>query len=154
MGAIAEIKNRDKQEEELISQIESYYNQGKKSLAEGDFLSAIVKFNHVIKMEKDLCIVYTPYAEQYIRQAKERIEEKEGADLESTEKKVKEEQKEAGQENSGMLEYTIGEGDELYVSVWQEEKSERGSNRASGRKDIFSFGWRYPCRGIDLFSTK
>lgn len=143
VGATAQIKNRDidKQEEELISQIESYYNQGKKSLAEGNFLAAIVKFNHVIKLEKDLYIVYTPYAEQYIRQAKEKIEEKEEQrDIDLIASKT--------QENTGILEYTIGEGDELYISVWQEENLKAEAIVRPDGKISFPLAGDIPAAGL------
>lgn len=127
MRVKAEIKdsNVNKQEEELISQIESYYSQGKKSIAEENFLAAIVKFNHVINLEKGLCIVYTPYAAQYILQAKGKIREQEGASLKYEEKKIEKPHIDAvapaGEKKSKISEYVIGEEDELFISVWQEE---------------------------------
>lgn len=129
--AEAGLKDTNKREEKLVSQIESYYNQGKKSFAKGDFLIAIVKFNHVIRLEKDLYIVYTPYAKQYIQQAQEKIKAQEELGLTSDiEKKPEEKQTAVSGEKETtvpeektpeILEYTISKADVLYISVWQEE---------------------------------
>ncbi len=130
------------QEKKIISQIKSYYNQGKKSIGKGDFLTAIVKFNRVIDLEKDLCLVYTPYAKQYIQLAQEEIREKEEQKLRLNIKKEPPEMKTASSNKpedaavkkaipevsasnetspKGEIEYTIAEADILYISVWQEE---------------------------------
>ncbi|MEA3560292.1 MAG: polysaccharide biosynthesis/export family protein [Candidatus Omnitrophota bacterium] len=125
------IKNRDidKQEEKIISQIEFYYNQGKENLAKGKFLTAIVKFNNVIKLEKDFYIAYTPYAKEYIQRAQERIKEKETRSLSLDIGKKPEERRAAAKSEAGPLnksyEYTIGEADVLYVHIWQEETLSR-----------------------------
>jgi len=123
-------KNTGKQEEEMISQIESCYNQGKKSLAEGKFLAAIVKFNHVIELEKDFYVVYTPYAKEHIQRTQEKIREKETAKLpieKKPEKKRITTSNEAESPDNEVesidktYEYTISESDTLYISIWQEE---------------------------------
>ena len=113
-GAELRAENIDKREKKIISQIKSYYTQGKKSLARKKFLTAIAKFNRVIELEEDFYIVYTPYAKEYIRQAQEKISEKERMN-------VKLDIKKEPKGTSKSLEYTIGEADVLYVSVWQEE---------------------------------
>lgn len=130
---VSEVRAKDinKQEKKIVSQIESYYNQGKKSLADGDFLTAIVKFNRVIELEEDFYVVYTPYAKQYIHLAQEEIRQKEEKNLKfDIEKKPEEKQTLTSNEpettafkedTSEIIEYTISEADVLYISVWQEE---------------------------------
>ncbi|MFH1783728.1 MAG: polysaccharide biosynthesis/export family protein [bacterium] len=124
-------EDRTKQEKKIVSQIESSYNQGKKSLADEDFLTAIVEFNRVIELEKGFYTVYTPYAEKYIQQAQEEIRQKEEK-VPEVDVEKKQEEKEAltgskpqesvdKEDTAKVIEYTISAEDVLYISVWQEE---------------------------------
>ena len=165
--ATARTRSRDidKQEKKKISQIESYYNKGKENLVEGNFLAAIVNFNHVIELEKDFYIVYTPYAKEYIQQAEGEIREKESINLDfDIEKKPKEKEivisdkaettVSEAEASPKIYEYTISEADILYISVWEEESlSQEVIVRPDG-KISFPLAGDIPVAGLTFTQLK
>ena len=157
VAAALRIKNSstDKQEEKLIAQIEYYYNQGKESFAKGEFLTAIVKFSNVIKLEKDFYIVYTPYAKEYIQRVQEKIRKKETENL-NVEKKTEERQPLTSNKvkSPTTYEYTISEGDVLYIYIWQEETLSQEVIVRPDRKISFPLAGDIPAAGLTFPQLK
>ncbi len=97
-------KNAAQDEQTRLTQIESYYQAGKADMGKGLYPSAIINFNHVIDLEKNFNTIYTPYAQDLISQAQDKIKEAEAP---------------IAQKPKENNEYAIGVDDVLFISVWQ-----------------------------------
>ena len=97
-------KNSGLDEKTRLTQIETYYQDGKADMGKGLYPSAIVNFNHVIDLENNFSTIYTSYAQDFINQAKAKISEAEAP---------------PGQKQAVSGEYYIGVDDVLFISVWQ-----------------------------------
>jgi polysaccharide biosynthesis/export protein len=96
-------KNSGLDDHTRLTQIESYYQAGKADMGKELYPSAIVNFNHVIDLETNFSNIYTSYAQDFISQAKTKINEAEAP---------------AGQKTAAG-EYSIGVDDVLFIAVWQ-----------------------------------
>lgn len=92
-----------KGEEPGDSQAELLYREAKEDLDRGERSNAMVKFDRAVELEKE---------QKKLRRAERKRKRK------VVERKEVPIQKE---EEPQILEYTIGEGDVLYISVWQEK---------------------------------
>lgn len=108
--------------------------------------AAIVKFNQVIELEKDLYPTHTPYAQEYIQQAQEIIKEQEDKQIQAqkeAEEERKRKQKELAkraEEERFRIHHWRGRC-AVYIYLARGKLKPRGDCLA-GRKDIFSFSRR------------
>jgi protein involved in polysaccharide export with SLBB domain len=100
-------------EQEKLAQIESYYQAGKVDMQKSNYSSAILNFSQVIDLEQNFKLIYTSYAQDYIKRAEARIRENE-------EKALGEVAVSSPTANTNArAEYIIGVDDALFISVWQ-----------------------------------
>ncbi|MFH1239544.1 MAG: polysaccharide biosynthesis/export family protein, partial [bacterium] len=126
--------NINTEEEIKIDQIISSYKDGKQKMVQENYSAAMVDFKQVIELEKGFHLIYTPYAQQNIQKALDKIKEKEERDLANSAAAEKKEditadtstslspKAPAPQETSytsKTADYIIGVDDVLFISVWQ-----------------------------------
>ena len=128
-----QVQNSDTQQAEIVG---ASYNRGKRSFAEGDFPLAVRYFNQVVELEKGSQVIHTPEAKDYIRQAQEKIRQTQTAGV------------------SRASEYTINEGDTLFIYVLgEDELKQEVTVRPDGRIS-FPLAGDIPAEGLTFAQLK
>ncbi len=132
-------------EQEKLSQIEAYYQAGKENMQKGSYSSAIVNFSQVIELERNFKLIYTAYAQDFIKKAEMKIKDKEDLALAQADGPLPQNNtvaiSSAPAAASARAEYIIGVDDILFISVWQnKDLDQEAAVRQDGKIAVLLIG--------------